>query len=174
MLPNEYDPAFDYESHFYQELSERLRVTGRTLGISEREAADAAGVTIATYRKYEKGGRERSSIVFRNFCDELDVSYNWLLTGEGRFLARDSYERRSALRLVSDAGVYVKARPALRDRARLRPPLFLCPSAVLCGTDAPGPTCAIRIVHHRPTVISNYSNFRFNNPSAPLERESCV
>lgn len=113
MLPKEYDPALDDEGTFYQKLGERLRVTRRTLGISEREAADAAGVDVRTYRRWEKGGRDRSSVPLRRFCDEFDVSYDWLLVGKGRFLARDYYElltkRRSAQRLLSDAGVYVKA-----------------------------------------------------------------
>jgi DNA-binding XRE family transcriptional regulator len=44
----------DYEVEFHRELSERLRATRKILGISEREAADAAGVTVATYRKWER------------------------------------------------------------------------------------------------------------------------
>jgi DNA-binding XRE family transcriptional regulator len=40
---------------FYMALGERLRLTRKTLGISEQEAAEAAGVSVRTYRKWEKG-----------------------------------------------------------------------------------------------------------------------
>lgn len=103
MLPKEYDTAFD------RELAGRLRITRKTLGLSERDAAAAAGVTIKTYRKWEAGGHAQSSVTLTRLCHELEVSVTWMVSGEGRFLARDSYERRSAQPLLSDAGVYVKA-----------------------------------------------------------------
>lgn len=81
----------DYEVEFHRELSERLRATRKILGISEREAADAAGVTVATYRKWEKGGYVRGTMTLRSFCDELDVSFHWLLDGWGSFLV-ESYD----------------------------------------------------------------------------------
>jgi transcriptional regulator with XRE-family HTH domain len=110
MLPKDYDPAFDYETAFDRELSERLRVTRRTLGITEREAA-AAHVTVKTYRKWESGGRMRSSVdTLQRFCAELAVSFTWMVGGGGRFLARDYYERLTGpQRWLSDGGIYVEA-----------------------------------------------------------------
>jgi transcriptional regulator with XRE-family HTH domain len=104
--------AKDYATVFYRELGERLRVMRRTLGISEWEAADAAGVTIRTYRKWEKGGLIKGALgsdPLTIFCDEFDVSYNWLLAGKGNFLddhhfLDDLVRRRPAKGVLTDAG----------------------------------------------------------------------
>jgi hypothetical protein len=46
---------------FYRMVGERLRVARKILGLSEIEAAAASGVTLLTYRKYEKGGIMKSA-----------------------------------------------------------------------------------------------------------------
>lgn len=51
-----------------------------SLGISEAEAAEAHGVTLRTYRRYERGGRSRWSGV-KGFAAKYDVSADWLLLG---------------------------------------------------------------------------------------------
>src|ERR1700742_4732595 len=79
-----------WETAFYKALSERLRLTRKTLGISEQEAADAAGVSVKTYRKYEIGATT-PQCDFMDFCCELDVSFNWLMYGEGNFLSERHY-----------------------------------------------------------------------------------
>jgi hypothetical protein len=78
----------DYEVEFHRELSERLRITRKTLGLSEREAAEAAGVTVGTYQKWDYIWGE---MTLRSFCHELDVSFDWLLDGFGSFHA-DPYD----------------------------------------------------------------------------------
>jgi transcriptional regulator with XRE-family HTH domain len=83
---------------FYQKLGERLRITRKTLGISEQEAADAADVTVTTYRKWEKGGHVHGTDPLLNFCDEFDVSLNWLGSGKGRFLAETEEETQERWR----------------------------------------------------------------------------
>jgi transcriptional regulator with XRE-family HTH domain len=58
----------------------RLRVTRLALGISEKDAASAYGVTLQTYRKYENGAPERGS-AFVDFAEKYDVSIDWLICG---------------------------------------------------------------------------------------------
>jgi transcriptional regulator with XRE-family HTH domain len=69
----------------------RLRVTRIALGITERQAADAYGVTVRTYRKYEAGQPQRPSCGFVVFANRYQVSLDWLVRGEtaaiGRHLA---------------------------------------------------------------------------------------
>lgn len=72
----------EYEAEFDLEMRERLPLIRKTLGLSEREAANAAGVTLKTYRKWEETGRVRSADPLRKLCDEFDVSLNWLMMGE--------------------------------------------------------------------------------------------
>jgi transcriptional regulator with XRE-family HTH domain len=98
---------------FYRALGERLRVARKTLGISESEAADAAGVTLRTYRKWEKGGGiSNAGSIDYGFCEEFEVSMTWLYSGRGRFLAdtEDELAARSwavvfrARGVLTDAG----------------------------------------------------------------------
>ena len=59
----------------------RLRVTRLALGITEKEAADAHGVSLQTYRRWEAGGQQRGS-QFVDFAEKYNVSLNWLVCGE--------------------------------------------------------------------------------------------
>jgi transcriptional regulator with XRE-family HTH domain len=81
----------EWEIAFYQALSERLRLTRKLLRVSEQEAADAAGVTVKTYQKWESGATAPRCGFIENFCDELEVSIDWLLSGEGEFLFERHY-----------------------------------------------------------------------------------
>jgi Helix-turn-helix len=62
----------------------RLRVTRIALGITETAAADAYGVSLATYRKYEVGYPQRAKLDggWVRFADTFDVSIDWLCIGE--------------------------------------------------------------------------------------------
>ena len=71
----------DCDVAFYRAIGERLRLTRKILGISEREAAGAAGVTVKTYRKWESGARQRSGFPVEWLCDEFDVSITWMFMG---------------------------------------------------------------------------------------------
>jgi len=67
--------AFDWAASGH-----RLRVTRLALGISEKDAASAYGVTLKTYRKYENGGQQRGQ-AFLDFAEKYDISLNWLVGG---------------------------------------------------------------------------------------------
>lgn len=60
----------------------RLRVTRAALGISEKDAAAAYGVTLATYRRYERGAPQRRTQGVLNFAKAFDVSLDWLVGGD--------------------------------------------------------------------------------------------
>jgi transcriptional regulator with XRE-family HTH domain len=90
---------------FYLKLGERLPVAWKTLGISEGEAADAAGVTITTYRKWEKGEHVVSCDPLLNLCDEFHVSVDWIISGKGKFLAETEEERQERWRKRFSKGI---------------------------------------------------------------------
>lgn len=79
------------EKTFYQELGERFRMMRKLLGISEREAAEAIGTTVRTYRKWEMGGVQQGYWMWavRDYCDAYGVSYSWLAFGCGKLLPDD-------------------------------------------------------------------------------------
>jgi transcriptional regulator with XRE-family HTH domain len=61
----------------------RLRVIRIVLGLSEKDAAVAHGVTLRTYRKWEAGAEQRSPTPMLNFASRHNVSIDWLVIGEG-------------------------------------------------------------------------------------------
>jgi transcriptional regulator with XRE-family HTH domain len=68
--------------NYWSDYGHRLRVTRIVLGISEKEAAAAHGVTLATYRKWENGRPPRSSKPYLAFTAKYDVNLDWLIAGE--------------------------------------------------------------------------------------------
>jgi transcriptional regulator with XRE-family HTH domain len=59
----------------------RLRITRLALGITEQEAADAAGSTVRTWRKWEAGGFS-GCLKIVDFAGKFDVSLDWLVDGD--------------------------------------------------------------------------------------------
>jgi hypothetical protein len=54
------------------------------LGLTEEEAATAAGVTVKTWRKWEKSGPARvGHLGPLDFAARFDVSIDWLFYGDG-------------------------------------------------------------------------------------------
>jgi transcriptional regulator with XRE-family HTH domain len=76
---------------FWRDYSHRLRVTRLALGITEADAAEAHGVTLATYQKWEAGCRQLTVGFAIRFAEKYEVSLDWLIEGEagnvGRHLA---------------------------------------------------------------------------------------
>jgi transcriptional regulator with XRE-family HTH domain len=67
----------------YRLYGHRLHITRLTLGITEQEAADAHGISLRTYRKWEAGGPQRGgTYAMVRFVKKYDVSLSWLLDGE--------------------------------------------------------------------------------------------
>jgi transcriptional regulator with XRE-family HTH domain len=79
----------------------RLPITRLVLGITEREAAAAAGVSLRTYRKWEAGHDRPTDTGILAFAFAYDVSLHWLVDGEcswllGRLAAKSAPARRAA------------------------------------------------------------------------------
>jgi Helix-turn-helix domain len=69
---------------FNQALGERLLITRRRLGITEREAAAAAQVSLRTWKKYEAGGGGHMTVPIVCFGMHYGLSdWNWLFCGIG-------------------------------------------------------------------------------------------
>ena len=62
----------------------RLIEVRKSLGLTQKEVSEGAGVALRTYCRYESGEGERdipSSLL--KFIAQNDIDINWLLTGEG-------------------------------------------------------------------------------------------
>lgn len=77
---------------YWHAVARRLRVTRGALGLTEQQGAEAFGVSLLTYRRYEAGRRHRSAGPAINFARRYDVSLDWLFDGDtdriGRHLTR--------------------------------------------------------------------------------------
>lgn len=66
----------------YSGFGHRLRVTRLALGLTEEEAAAAAGRSVTTWRKYEETGEGRCTVALALFAEQYGVSLDWLLCGD--------------------------------------------------------------------------------------------
>jgi DNA-binding XRE family transcriptional regulator len=64
-----------------RDISHRLRVARIALGLSEREAADKAGISITQYRACEAGAHELAPA--KHIADTLGICWHWCLSGNG-------------------------------------------------------------------------------------------
>jgi transcriptional regulator with XRE-family HTH domain len=67
----------------WRDQGHRLRVARIVLDVTEQEAAEVCGVTLRTYRRYERGARRKNIRPVRNFARHYGVSIGWVLDGEG-------------------------------------------------------------------------------------------
>jgi transcriptional regulator with XRE-family HTH domain len=67
----------------WRDRGHRLRVVRIVLDVAEQEAADVCGVTLRTYRRYERGAKQKSIRPIMNFARHYGVSLGWLFDGEG-------------------------------------------------------------------------------------------
>ncbi len=67
----------------WRDQGQRLRVVRIVLDVAEQEAADVCGVTLRTYRRYERGAKQKSIRPIKNFARHFGVSLGWLFDGEG-------------------------------------------------------------------------------------------
>lgn len=70
--------GFDYKG-----FGRCLRRSRIALGLSEEEAAAAAGRTVETWRHYENTGRGRITEPLLRFCSKYNLSLEWLVDGVG-------------------------------------------------------------------------------------------
>ncbi len=87
----------------YRDFAHRLRVTRIILAVSEKEAAARAGVSLATYRKWESEGRLSTEPALR-FAEAFDISVEWLFAGETAFIGRHLSRARGKVVLLPAGG----------------------------------------------------------------------
>jgi transcriptional regulator with XRE-family HTH domain len=83
------------DREFWLHVGHRYRVARLALGLTEEEAAAAAGVTVKTWHKWENAGPRRTRRLGPlDFAVKFDVSIGWLFCGQGsdvgRHLAEDA------------------------------------------------------------------------------------
>lgn len=61
------------------EFAIRLKEARDGAGMSQKEVADAVGVTPSAYANYEQGTREPAFKVLVKICEALDISADYLL-----------------------------------------------------------------------------------------------
>lgn len=85
-------------------IGHRLRVVRAALGLTEREAADAFGVTLRTYRRYEAGCVGNRPLTIVRFACRYAISLDWIIYGEsdriGPHLAKDAKGKVAILPVV--------------------------------------------------------------------------
>ena len=60
-------------------MGERLRELRKEKGVTQKEVADAIGVTFSAYAHYEQGIREPSNQVLISLCKYYGVTSDYLL-----------------------------------------------------------------------------------------------
>ena len=58
------------------------------LGLTEEEAAAAAGCTVYTWRKYEATGKGHCTMPMMRLCDQYDINLDWLICGDAATIRR--------------------------------------------------------------------------------------
>jgi transcriptional regulator with XRE-family HTH domain len=89
----------------WRTVGHRMRVTRIVLGLSEQQAADAYGITLQTYRKYEAGHPQRGTQPAHRFASKYSVPSDWLYDGEagriGQHLAKSAKGKVAILPTLS-------------------------------------------------------------------------
>ena len=60
-------------------MKDRLKLLRKEKGVSQKEVANAIGVTLSAYSNYEQGIREPSNQILINLCKYYNVSADYLL-----------------------------------------------------------------------------------------------
>lgn len=68
-------------------MSERLKILRKELGMTQQEFADKLGIARGNIGSYEVGKNNLSDAVISLICREFNVNKNWLRTGTGEMFA---------------------------------------------------------------------------------------
>lgn len=69
---------------WHREFGHRLRLNRIALGLTEEEAAAAAGRTVETWRRYEATGEGHITGPLLLFAEHYKLSLDWLFGGRGQ------------------------------------------------------------------------------------------
>lgn len=67
-------------------VSDRLRVALDSMGMKITEAAEQSGIPYRSWQNYLSGARDPNAEALAAICSRLNVSTDWLLTGQGEML----------------------------------------------------------------------------------------
>jgi len=124
------------------QLGHRLRVTRLALGITDVQAAKAWGISLTTYRKYEKEGMPTHANAGRvtAFAHRYDVSLDWLLDGDTSVIA--AHLAKGKVAILPAKGSQYRERTEKYHRALLEADLWrrsLMPGNAVPKPEAPAP-----------------------------------
>jgi hypothetical protein len=110
-----------YRSFDYQGFGHRLRVTRIALGITEAEAAAAAGRGVDVWRKYEATGKGNCTMPVLRFAEQYDVSFDWLLTGDGGGICPHlAKQAQGKVAILPTKGPSYRRGQAMREAERIK------------------------------------------------------
>ena len=109
-------------------LGERIGVLRRTRGLSQAELASRLGISASTMGMYEQGRREPSLQTLVMLARELEVSTDFLLTGQSRTAGDAALLDQTVSTLVDAADRRLEARA---DRPFTRQELLTLFTALL-------------------------------------------
>lgn len=67
-------------------MKDKLKQLRRQKGVTQKDVAEAIGVTLSAYSNYEQGIREPNNQILINLCKYYDVSADYLLGIEDYFV----------------------------------------------------------------------------------------
>jgi len=91
------------------EMAERLQMARLVRGYKTRSAfASAFNLKLGTYNAHETGTNEIGATCVPKYCEYLDISISWFLTGKGSPL--DHYEQpdKDTLKLFESINYFIK------------------------------------------------------------------
>ena len=68
------------------EFKDKLKQLRRQKGVTQKDVAEAIGVTLSAYSNYEQGLREPSNQILINLCKYYEVSADYLLGIEDYYI----------------------------------------------------------------------------------------
>lgn len=91
-----------------QEFRERLEKTIKEKGLNESRLAKLTGISPSTIANYRNGITKPDKIKLKILCEQLEVSAEWMLTGEGNsnIVSQPSpgYKKTDQI-ILSDSGI---------------------------------------------------------------------
>lgn len=77
-----------------QELGRRFIELRKSLGLTQTEIAEKIGIHYTSYQSYEKGAYPNGKNI-RKISNAINVSFNWLLSGDGEMFFQDENGRKN-------------------------------------------------------------------------------
>lgn len=90
-------------------MNERLKEARKALDISQEEFASRIGMKGSSFSLLENGKRNITDRVIRDVCREFNISYDWLVYGDGDMFAGEEIEfARIVDRVMNDEDEFIR------------------------------------------------------------------